>query len=317
MRPRCPRLKPGSQNISRKEFPSATKDHPSRVRVRRPLQRMMPNDYERRLDHAPAREFTICRRLARMSRRWSAYLLLFALGASVAVLRAETINVTLNWEASPSGSVNGYRVYFGAESGIYTNTTDVGNVTVLTIPGLEGGVTYYFVVSAYDATGLESDFSNEVAYTPAVNSAPQASSLQLRVTSAGQMILTLAGLSGRTYDLLASPDLKDWTAIARVTVGTGGALDFTDPEAAKYPARFYRARETRPEVQLRISSAGPPVLAVIGQNNRTYQIQASSNLANWSVIGSVTLGAGGAVEFTDTDAANYPARFYRTQEMQP
>jgi hypothetical protein len=34
----------------------------------------------------------------------------------------------------------------------------------------------------------------------------------------------------------------------------------------------------------------------------------------WTVIGSVTVGAGGLLDFTGTNAANFPQRFYRTQE---
>ena len=129
------------------------------------------------------------------------------------------------------------------------------------------------------------------------------------------MMLSLTGPAGRTYDLQASENLQDWTVIGVVTVGSGGALGFTDPEASNFPQRFYRARETQPTVRLGVSPAGQAELRIAGQNNHTYAIQASSNLSDWTVIGTVTVDASGAVGFTDPEAADQPARFYRTQDM--
>ena len=82
-------------------------------------------------------------------------------------------SVTLAWGASPSPDVTGYRVYYGAASGVYSNSVVVGNVTTNAVPGLTSGVTYFFAVTAYNAIGLESLFSNEVGYTvPSTNTAP-------------------------------------------------------------------------------------------------------------------------------------------------
>ena len=74
-------------------------------------------------------------------------------------------SVTLAWDRSPDADVTGYRLYYGVASGAYTNVTDVGNVDTATLGGLKAGVTYYFAATAYDGSGLESDFSNEVSYT--------------------------------------------------------------------------------------------------------------------------------------------------------
>lgn len=95
-------------------------------------------------------------------------------------------------------------------------------------------------------------------------------------------------------------------------------MDFTDTNAASFPKRFYRVvTETIPEalsrLQTRPAPAGQFVLTVTGQVGRTHNIQASSDLATWTVIGTVTVRAGGSVDFTDTNAASFPKRFYRTQ----
>jgi hypothetical protein len=77
--------------------------------------------------------------------------------------------VTLAWNANAATSNSstntvGYRLHIGSTSGTYTQTTDVGNTTSVTVSSLTSGVTYYCVVAAYNAAGAESPYSNEVSY---------------------------------------------------------------------------------------------------------------------------------------------------------
>jgi fibronectin type 3 domain-containing protein len=66
----------------------------------------------------------------------------------------------LTWNASPEASVSGYRVYIGTASGSYQQSwgqgQPVGGATTYTVTGLETGRTYYFAVTAVDASGHES-----------------------------------------------------------------------------------------------------------------------------------------------------------------
>jgi hypothetical protein len=55
-----------------------------------------------------------------------------------------------------------YRIYFGTASGDYDQMSDAGNVTTSIVPGLNSNTTYYFVVTALDASDRESSSSNEV-----------------------------------------------------------------------------------------------------------------------------------------------------------
>ena len=151
-------------------------------------------------------------------------------------------SVALAWDRSASAEVAGYRVYYGAASGIYTNSVMVGNVSTNTVSGLAPGTAYFFVVTAYDAAGLESLFSNETTYT-VPTSAP---TVQIRLAPNQQVILTVNGQSGHTYEIQATPALPTWTTIGTVTLGPSGAIDFLDPSAASFPSRFYRARDTQP-----------------------------------------------------------------------
>ena len=79
--------------------------------------------------------------------------------------------VAVAWNPSPDAAVIGYRVYQGGASGVYTNSSDVGDVTNATISNLTPGVTYFTAVTAYDGTGLESFYSTEISFV-ASNSPP-------------------------------------------------------------------------------------------------------------------------------------------------
>ncbi len=77
---------------------------------------------------------------------------------------AVTHSVTLSWVASTS-TVVGYNVYRGSVSGgPYTMLNSTPNAAVsYTDMAVTAGQTYYYVVTAVDASGNESVVSNEVA----------------------------------------------------------------------------------------------------------------------------------------------------------
>lgn len=83
----------------------------------------------------------------------------------LALLPAFGASVTLAWDASPSPEVIGYKIYVGPSTRVYTNIVTLSNVLTCTISNLNKGGTYFFTATAYDASGLESDYSNEVSYT--------------------------------------------------------------------------------------------------------------------------------------------------------
>ncbi len=84
----------------------------------------------------------------------------------VMLLLSQTLQaVTLKWEKAGDADLAGYFIYYGCESGVYTDTIDVGNTDSYTFTDLEKGRTYYFAVSSYDDWNNESDLSAEVCYT--------------------------------------------------------------------------------------------------------------------------------------------------------
>ena len=69
--------------------------------------------------------------------------------------------ITLAWDAN-SGSIAGYKMYVGSQSGTYTQTLDVGNTTTYTFATAVPGQQYCFAVTAYASASSESPKSNEV-----------------------------------------------------------------------------------------------------------------------------------------------------------
>jgi Fibronectin type III domain len=148
-----------------------------------------------------------------------------------------TNSVKLAWNKSPSTNVTGYRVYYGATSGSYSNSIVVGNTTNNTVGGLAGGVAYYFAVASYTASGVLSIFSSEISYVPLIPAAPS------RVATMRRGVVTVRGLAGKQYDILATQNLTTWTLIGTVTLGVSGTLNFTDPNAGSFARRFYRVQQ--------------------------------------------------------------------------
>jgi hypothetical protein len=87
------------------------------------------------------------------------------LAAALALESAGLANgrVTLAWDAN-SEPVAGYKVYYGITSRVYPFAVVAGDVTSLMLSNLQEGVTYYFAATAYNTSGLESDFSTEINY---------------------------------------------------------------------------------------------------------------------------------------------------------
>ena len=168
-------------------------------------------------------------------------------------------SVTLAWSPSISTNVVGYNVYYGLASGVYSSVKSVTG-TNKAITGLAAGTTCYFAATAVDALGVESPFSNETSYTtgvPTVRLRPARvaavspasyttgiPTVRIRTASAGQFVMTVSGLIGRTYEIEATQDLVTWTGIGTVTLDASGSSDFTDTNTASFPQRFYRTHKT-------------------------------------------------------------------------
>ncbi len=73
--------------------------------------------------------------------------------------------VMVSWVENSLSNVAGYMVYYGTASHNYTTDINAGTSTSVAIDGLTAGVTYYFAVTAYDNSGNQSAYSQEVQAT--------------------------------------------------------------------------------------------------------------------------------------------------------
>jgi hypothetical protein len=151
-----------------------------------------------------------------------------------------TSSLTLAWDRNLEADVVGYRVYYGPASRQYTNSIYVGNVTSNLISGLTGGAAYYFAMTAIDATGLESDYSAELMYSPpGTGGGPK---VKVKLASNRMAILSLNGTIGQAYDFLATTNMTTWTVLGTSAVASDGQAIFVDSAAPNHRIRYYRAR---------------------------------------------------------------------------
>ena len=122
---------------------------------------------------------------------------------------ADADSIDLSWSgAAPEAAIVSYKVYYGIAAGTYTVTQSVATPTTdLSLTCLEPG-DYFFSVTALDAEGNESVFSNEIVL-PAGGT--------VRVS-----ILDDAAITPSAHTTLATVDLpppSNWTrVIAKLTV---------------------------------------------------------------------------------------------------
>lgn len=96
---------------------------------------------------------------------------------SIGVSLDEPGSVTLEWmppqsntDGSSASDLAGYVIYWGTEPGDYDQQVRIDNVglTAYVVDGLRPA-TYYFTATAFNAAGIESDYSNEVERLVVVN----------------------------------------------------------------------------------------------------------------------------------------------------
>jgi fibronectin type 3 domain-containing protein len=164
------------------------------------------------------------------------------LGAAFASVQAQS--VTLAWD--PVSGVAGYKVYQAGASRAYTNSINAGTATQQTISGLTVGATYYFAVTDYDSSGVESDYSSEIIYVATSGRPPPYAILHLTRLSKRMMNVNGSGTPGHIYEVQASQNLKNWAILGNVTADSNGVISFTDTTAPSYSNRSYRLRDTTP-----------------------------------------------------------------------
>jgi hypothetical protein len=251
-------------------------------------------------------------------------------------------SVTVAWDPSSGSDIAGYRLYQGGASAKYTNVVDTGKLTTATVSGLVLGATYYFAATAYDSFGLESDYSNEIAYTvPAVPSPPNVISLTsptngavcaagctialaVNVTVSGDTVSQVQFFNGTA--LLGSatnaPYTFAWTKVspgtysvwARAVCASGNLLT----SAAATVSVQHKAPKLRLSLAAGTSALQPRlgasiVLTATGDPGQAFDVLRSPDLKTWARIGTLTLDATGAGSFGDLTPGKQAIGYYRLQ----
>ncbi|MDT8271788.1 MAG: fibronectin type III domain-containing protein [Desulfomonilia bacterium] len=73
--------------------------------------------------------------------------------------------VRISWNDNTESNLAGYKVYCGTASGSYGSVLNVGRNNRVDISGCQEEQAYYFVVTAYNTSRLESGFSQEASIT--------------------------------------------------------------------------------------------------------------------------------------------------------
>jgi Bacterial Ig domain len=247
------------------------------------------------------------------------FVIALILGGLISAGRASS-SVNLTWNADTDPDIAGYYVYSGTSSGVYTQETDVGNVTSATIGNLSGENTF-FAVSAYDNWGLQSPQSAEIAVqTPAVSFAGISSGLSFN-SGAPITLSTTASESGGSITTVnffrGSTQIGASGGAPYTFVWTGAPVGTSVITAVAYDTN---GSSTSTQITVNVVPFGVTsmgfmgngsfqlnVTGAIGKMNALYY---STDLQNWTLVSSA-VNTTGTLAIADPGAAGSPQRFYR------
>ena len=135
---------------------------------------------------------------------------------------------TVQWNPNPESDIAGYKLSYGTQTGVYTTSIDVGNVTTWNLT-LTPGTRYFVVIQAYNTGGLYSAYSAEVIYdappapTPTLTSlSPSSGTIATAVTISGSNFGASKGTSTVTFNGTAATPTS-WSASSIVVPVPAGA----------------------------------------------------------------------------------------------
>ncbi len=201
-------------------------------------------------------------------------------------------DVRLAWNGNTESDIAGYKVYYGTASKAYDWVLDIGKVTTCTVTGLTTGRTYYFAVTAYDTSNLESTYSNEVSTTTCTYSISPIS--QSFTSSGGTGSISVSTQSACSWTANSG---ASWLTITSGNSGTGnGTVGYSI--AANGNSSSRTASSTIAKNTFTVTQEGSGIA--------TYTITASAGTGGTiSPSGAVTVNKGANRSFTITPNTGY------------
>lgn len=220
-------------------------------------------------------------------------------------LTAEAAQATLAWSA-PTTNTNGtaatnlagFNVYVGTSSGSYSQKINAGDVTSYTVANLNSGSTYYFAVTAYNTSGMESTYSNQASKTfPAVYT------ITATVGSGG----TITALNNSNVSLATNST----STITSVSVTSGASQSFSIAPSTGNTLQGVTVDGTPVGAVTSYTFSSVTATHTISATfaaatSSTYTITASAGTGgSISPSGSLSVASGASQAFTITPASGY------------
>ncbi len=212
---------------------------------------------------------------------------------------AQAASVTLAWDAN-TDPVAGYRLHYGHASRSYQSSVDVGNVTSYTWSGLAEGRTYYFAVTAYNASNLESSPSSElICHTITGSSGPGGG-----ISPSGTVFVT----AGQSQTFTSSPSIGYTLgnlAVDGVSQGALGSYTFSNVAAphtisASFAPKTYTINAS---VNGNGGTISPSGAQTVSHGGSLASVNGSGGTISPS--GAQTVSHGGSLAFTIAPNAGY------------
>jgi hypothetical protein len=122
-----------------------------------------------------------------------------------------------NVNGTPLTNLRGFKVHYGRQSGSYSTSVDVGNTTNITVAGLDNNATYFFSVTAYNSSNVQSAYAAELVWNSPDTLAPEIVSVFSASSGSVQVVFNEA-LNSNSAVALANYRIVPATAISRATL---------------------------------------------------------------------------------------------------
>ncbi len=175
----------------------------------------------------------------------------FLISTNQICAQASTVSASLEWDPNPpSDGIASYKIHWGTASRTYTNSMSVGTATTAKVTGLLKDTIYYFAVTAHDAAGRSSDYSNEVFDKFNIPQPPKPAPFSIasgsfKVGPQGEVEMVVNGVPGGYCILETSYDLTNWHQLDELVFDTDEAIRvMIQAPANKKPAakQFFRIK---------------------------------------------------------------------------